>query len=49
MNTHTVCILLYNSFPLNGFINAFGFVIVIVFFIKAQIITQLTIVNNGIT
>ena len=41
--------LLYNSFPLNGFIKAFGFVIVIVFFIKAQIITQLTIVNNGIT
>ena len=49
MNTHTVCILLYNSFPLNGFINAFGFVIDIVFFIKAQIITQLTIVNNRIT
>ena len=45
MNTHTVRILLYNSFPLwlNGFIKPYGFVIVSVFFIKAQIIKQLTI------
>ena len=42
-NTHTVCILLYNSFPQTGFIKPYGFVIVCVFFIKAQIIKQLTI------
>ena len=48
MNTHTVCILLYDSFPLNDFVKPFGFVIVIVFFIKAQIIKQLTIVTNCI-
>ena len=43
MNTHTVCILLYKIFPLNDFIKPFSFVIVSVFFIKAQIIKQLTI------
>ena len=48
MNTHTVCILLYKIFPLNDFIKPFGFVIVIVFFIKALIIKQLTIVSNCI-
>ena len=41
--------MLYNSFPLNDFIKPLiGFVIVIVFFIKAQIIKQLTIVSNCI-
>ena len=43
MNTHTVCVLLYNNFLLNGFIKPYGFAIVCVFFIKAQIIKQVTI------